>query len=212
MRTDTAAGLKLEGLLHDLNNMFQTISEAADLLEEDPHWLGVAGVLHRSVSRGRRIVDSFSTSAPAPQDFGTTLDNAIEFARDVFQAMHAPQVEFVRAVEAGIYPRGSPGAWERVLLNLFVNAAQAMKQAGVVEITARRQVGAIEISVADNGPGIASEILPRIFEPRFSTKSSGSGLGLHIVKSIVTENGGSITAANRIGAPGVSFCIRTPET
>ena len=68
----------------------------------------------------------------------------------------------------------------------------------------------IELTVADEGTGIQEELLSKIFTPRFSTKSSRSGLGLHIVASIVKGNGGTVTAANRETGKGAVFTIRLP--
>jgi signal transduction histidine kinase len=208
---DEAADLRLAGLVHDLNNVFETICDAADLLEEDPKWAKVAAAINRSVSRGQRIVDSYSAGALGKQDFNAVLDNSIEFACDLLKAVNAPQVEFVRSVDPGIQVGGSAAAWERVLLNLFVNSAQAMKTGGTVEVHAHREEGCTEICVADTGPGIPDEILPQIFDPHFSTKSANSGLGLHIVKSLVAQNGGEVHAANRTDGAGAAFHIRMPR-
>lgn len=211
MEPDTSSQLALEGLVHDLNNVFETISDAAELLAADPNYAFLAAALRRSVVRGRRIVEDFTATALGPQDFAALLDSAIEFAGDLFQALDAPPVEFRRDLEPGIRVRGSFTAWERVLVNLFVNAAQAMKEGGAIEVSARQTGDVVEISVADSGPGIPAEILPEIFKPHFSTKSPKAGLGLHIVRSIVTQNGGVVTAANRVDSPGAVFSIRLPR-
>jgi signal transduction histidine kinase len=92
---------------------------------------------------------------------------------------------------------------ERVLLNLVLNAAEAIGERGGtarqnrIEISARRGAGHIAILVADNGPGIPLEALDKIFDPFFTTKHTGTGLGLAIVNRIVEAHGGSITAQNR---------------
>lgn len=211
MEPDTSSQLALEGLVHDLNNVFETISDAAELLAADPNYAFLAAALRRSVVRGRRIVEDFTATALGPQDFAALLDSAIEFAGDLFQALDAPPVEFRRDLEPGIRVRGSFAAWERVLVNLFVNAAQAMKEGGAIEVSARQTGDAVEISVADSGPGIPDEILPEIFKPHFSTKSPKAGLGLHIVQSIVTQNGGVVKAANRSDSPGAVFSILLPR-
>jgi signal transduction histidine kinase len=102
-----------------------------------------------------------------------------------------------------------------VLVNLFLNSAQAMKQGGEIQVRARRTGGSVEIVVADEGPGIPPEILPEIFKPHFSTKSSRrsafKGLGLHIVESVVSQNGGTVSAGNRAQTSGAEFTIRLPE-
>jgi signal transduction histidine kinase len=210
MGSDTTTDLGIEGLVHDLNNVFETISDAADLIEHDPKWKRVAGAIQRSVSRGQRIVGSYSASARGYQDFDAILDSSIEFAQDLFQAVHAPEVKFTRAVEPGICISGSAAAWERVFFNLFINAAQAMKDGGRIDVGAVRTNRLTEICVADTGPGIPLEILPQIFDPHFSTKSTNSGLGLHIVKSLITQNGGSVTARNRSDTSGAAFHIQVP--
>jgi signal transduction histidine kinase len=206
--------LTLEGLVHDLNNVFETISEVGDLLARDPKYTRVAGTLKRSVKSGSRILSSFFEQTQASLEFDVILDNAIEFAGDSLQAVRGPSIEFVRKLEEGIRLRGNPYAWERVLANLFLNAAQAIAQAGedggTIEIQAARTPAGLEITIADNGPGISPKVLPRIFEPRFSTKAKRSGLGLQIVQTIVRTNGGEVSASNRPSSKGAQFRITLP--
>ena len=120
------------------------------------------------------------------------------------------KLEFTRNIEEGVRMRGNATAWERVFMNLFLNAAQAMEEDGVVEIAAARTARGVEIVVSDDGPGISAKILPRVFEPGFSTRAKRSGLGLHIVKSIVAEHGGIVEASNRPNRQGAQFSILLP--
>jgi len=210
MSPQATPDLTLEGLVHDLNNVFETMSEAADLLSKDPKYARLAATLRRSVEHGHRILGSYFESSMASLEFEAILDNAIEFARISLEAVRGPQIEFTRELEAGVRLRGSPAAWERVLVNLFLNAAQAMPEGGRVEVAARRTGEGVEITVSDSGPGISARILPQIFEPRFSTRAKRSGLGLHIVQTLVRENGGDVAAANRHPGPGAIFTIRLP--
>jgi len=212
MAEQATSDLTIEGLVHDLNNVFDTISEAADLLERDPKNERIGRAIRRGVIRGNRILSSFQASALAAQDLDGVVANAIEFAGDLFEAVNAPSVEFTTSIEPDIRLRGSPAAWERVLLNLFVNAAQAMPEGGAVDVQARRDGDATEIVITDNGSGIPAEILPQIFQPHFSTKTSSTGLGLHIVESIVSANGGAVRAENRTDAPGARFTIQLPDS
>jgi signal transduction histidine kinase len=99
-------------------------------------------------------------------------------------------LEFSSEIDADFRLKGDAAGWERVFVNLFLNSAQA----GAREIRIRAQGN--EIVVSDDGPGIALELLPTIFQPRVSTKSIISGLGLYVVQSIVEQNGGFVTAAN----------------
>ena len=97
--------------------------------------------------------------------------------------------------------------------NLFLNAAQAMRKPGRIEIGAEQGDGSLKITVADNGPGIPVDILPRVFRAHVSTNTNNarrSGLGLHIVLTIVKKYSGRVTAANRENRTGAVFTILLP--
>jgi signal transduction histidine kinase len=184
------ADLTLEGLVHDLNNVFQTIGESAELLEDDPRWEKLAQTLQRSVDRGQRIVHSILESNRTVVELAPVIENATQFCRDYLEYANRPKMEFTHEIEPNFRLKGDAAQWERVLVNLFLNSAQA----GATNISVEAREG--QIVVIDDGPGISPELLPRIFEPRVSTKSIVSGLGLYVVQSIVEQNGGSVSAAN----------------
>jgi signal transduction histidine kinase len=198
------ADITLEGLIHDLNNVFQTISEHAELLASDPKWKRVAGGLERCVERGKRIAGSIVESSRASTELAAELapvvDRAVESARDYLEGAHATPVNFQSRIDPGFRLPGSPAAWERVLVNLFLNAAEA----GATRVDIRATD--YEISIDDDGAGISPELLPRIFEPHVSSKSAVSGLGLSIVQSIVEKNGWLVSARNREQG-GATFTI-----
>ena len=200
--------LTLSGLVHDLNNVFQTLVEAADVLSSDPHWAPLAAAILRSVERGRGITASFQAADQPLAPFQTILNNAIAFAEDSLIASGRPQIRFAYDIEAGLALRRM-WAWERVLINLFSNAVRAMPQGGTIEVRARRLGSQVELTVRDEGPGIPPEILDSLFRPRVSTTGSG-GLGLHIVETIVKEESGEVRAANRADRSGAEFVIVTP--
>ena len=214
MKQERGSDLTVAGLAHDLNNVFETIAEAAEVLAADAKWARLAATIQRCVDRGARIVDGFAENVRDTLEFAGILENAINHSSDVLRATQMVELDFRKNVEAGIRLPGPPAAWERVLVNLFLNAAQVMKEDRVVEVSARRSEQEIRITVADNGPGIPEEILPHFFEPRQTTRKGRSrevrsGLGLHIVKSLVTENGGTVEASNR-RSHGAQFTIRVP--
>jgi signal transduction histidine kinase len=182
--------LTLEGLVHDLNNVFQTISESAELLEDDPKWENLAHTLQRSADRGHRIAHSILETNRSPIELAPIIENASQFCQDYLECANRPKLEFSSEIDADFRLKGDAAGWERVFVNLFLNSAQA----GAREIRIRAQGN--EIVVSDDGPGIALELLPTIFQPRVSTKSIISGLGLYVVQSIVEQNGGFVTAAN----------------
>jgi signal transduction histidine kinase len=92
---------------------------------------------------------------------------------------------------------GHPDALARAFANLLLNAADAVGGTGAVEVIARAGNGHVEVRVLDSGPGIAPEALERIWEPDFTTKSRGTGLGLALVKQTVQAHGGGVWARNR---------------
>ena len=202
--------LSLDGLVHDLNNVFETIARNSDLLAMDPKYTKMAAALQRSSTQGIRILSSYFELSLASLDLDAILDRATDFARDFVQLKRGVQLEFTRRIEEGLRLRGNPTAWERVFMNLFLNAAQAMDGDGVISIEAARSSRGVEIVVSDNGPGISPKILARVFEPGVSTRAKRSGLGLHIVKTIVEAHGGSVEAANCPSGKGAQLSILLP--
>jgi signal transduction histidine kinase len=202
----------LPGLLHDLNNIFQTLVDAADLLSEDPHWRPVSAAILRSVERGRHVALSLQANRGPELPFQTILDSSIAFIEDAMLVTRAPAIQFKCRVDqavGGAIELPGNWAWERVLINLFLNSMRAMPQGGGIEVDARATNSEIQIVVRDSGCGIPLDVLEHLFEPGISTYSSG-GLGLHVVKSIVEEYGGSVRAANRADGPGAEFSITLP--
>src|SRR5258708_37088400 len=105
------------------------------------------------------------------------------------------------------------GLFRQVLLNLALNAQQAMPRGGLIELQTRFRDGQVELEIIDNGCGMDSQTLSRIFEVFYSKKPSGkpsgSGLGLATVKRIVEAHGGGITVANE-PSRGTRFSISLP--
>jgi signal transduction histidine kinase len=216
--------LKLAGLVHDLNNVFQTLVDVADVLSHecsDPQSAKLAAAILRTVDRGKNItLDLQDRNANRPEvasSEGTPLDkivaNAIAFLEDSQIAGRGPKVRFACELEPGLaLGSGHVGrwAWERVFINLFVNSVRAMPTGGTVTVAARRGLpGQMEIFVRDQGCGIAPELQDRLFEPHVSGSAS-TGLGLHIVKTIVESDGGYVRTSNLQGKPGAEFVITVP--
>jgi signal transduction histidine kinase len=203
-----ATDLTLPCLVHDLNNVFQTLVEAADLLSGDPRWAPVSAVILRSIERGKGITGSMQQVEQAPAPFEAILANAIAFAEDSLIGGRGPEIRFSCDIEPGIR-LARTWAWERVLINLFSNAMRAMPEGGTIYVTARVQDGRVEFIVRDEGAGIAPEILDDLFRPNVSTRARG-GLGLHIVETIVKQDEGQVRAANCAGGKGAEFVISIP--
>jgi signal transduction histidine kinase len=204
--------LTLPGLVHDLNNVFQALVDAADLLAEDPRWAKVSSAILRSVERGHHISASLAAGEGMSAPFETILADARTFVEDWMAGGRKRgkrnAIRFVCAVEPGIELRHG-WAWERVLINLFLNSLRAMPKGGTIQVSARRAGQEVEIRVRDDGIGISPALLNRLFEPEVSGTGS-SGLGLHIVRTIVRQDGGTVRAANT--NPGAEFVISLPAS
>ena len=194
MRKDLA----LAGLMHDLNNVLQAIGQAADILSTDPEWAELAESILASVERGRAIVQSAS-EAPSHVNLAAVAKRALSASRLTAELQIPPGLGFA----------GKPLAIERVFTNLLVNSEQA--GATRFRITATVDTD-IVIEALDNGSGIPESILPMVFRAGVSGARS-TGLGLHIVQTIIREHGGSIHAENQNeGESGAKFVIRIPVT
>lgn len=195
------AALTIEGLVHDLNNVFQTMAEGADVLSSDPKWAKLAATLQRSIERGQRIAHSIVEQKRTSVEFSAMMDNAVQSVRDYVETVSGSSITFQRHIEAGFRVPGDAASWERVFVNLFLNSAEAGGKH--ISITATGD----EIAIRDDGPGIEPGLLPNIFQPHVSSKPILSGLGLYVVRSIVEGNGGTVTAANEADG-GAVFRIR----
>jgi len=100
--------------------------------------------------------------------------------------------------------------FEVVFTNLILNAIQAMNNVGKIDITILDKDDFVLIEVQDSGPGIPRELLPKIFDPLFTSRQIGTGLGLPSCKNIVENHGGIITVNTTLGK-GTTFSIRLPK-
>ena len=105
--------------------------------------------------------------------------------------------------------RVDPGMLKQAILNLFINAQQAMNERGEIIAQTSRQNDEAVIQISDTGKGIPPERLPNIFNAYYSSRPNGSGLGLPTTKKIIDAHGGTITVDSEPGK-GTSFTIRLP--
>jgi len=213
--------LTIPGLIHDLNNVFQTLVAAADRLSENNPSSPLSKAVLRSVERGIRICLSLQSVESPGAPFASILEDAISFVEDARLVTQGPEIHFQRNVAGKIELRRN-WAWERVLINLFLNSAQAMPAGGTIAVEARRCGPDFLIVIRDTGTGIAPHLVDQLFQPHVSTKPRNSsngtipfrhhqgGLGLHVVETIVQEDGGTVRAHNRSDGPGAEIVISVP--
>jgi C4-dicarboxylate-specific signal transduction histidine kinase len=168
---------------------------------------------HRAAEVIRRLRALFKHGElrTAPLDVNELVSETLELARTDLVMRHVVAVaELAPALPA---VRGDRVQLQQVVLNLIVNATDAMgaTDAPLRELAIRtaRTDGGIQLRVADRGPGIPAEHLDRIFEPFWTTKPTGMGIGLAICRSILDAHGGRVTVANRADG-GAEFSVVVP--
>jgi len=149
-----------------------------------------------------------SNQAPCRETF--LLDQLV---RDVCDAL-SPQL-FAQGIKADLdipphlLVTADRGMLRRAILNLILNALDAMPGGGEIVVTGTRGAAGVELEVADSGPGVPGDVEQRLFEPFFTTKSGGTGLGLAIVERITAAHGGRVRASN-CPQGGAAFTIHIP--
>jgi two-component system, NtrC family, sensor histidine kinase HydH len=196
-------------LAHEIRNPLSSLDIHVQLLEEDlavlaPQMRGqlsprleiIRGELHRLEG----IVERFLRLAgPAgvdlePVDILAILTHVCELLRPEAGARN---IGITTRIEGPLpHVMADPVRLTQALLNLLINALQAVEKNGRVEVSAAVADGLVCVAVSDNGPGIPPEELASVFDPYFTTKAEGSGLGLWIAQQIATAHGGSLQAHN----------------
>ena len=207
-----ALGQLSAGLAHELRNPLGTIRASSEMLArnvsaENEVTREMAGFIAAEVDRCNSLITRFLQFARplqvrlAKADLGQTIDRAVEMVQ-----REAPGIAIYRNYEPEIRPFPFDAElMERVFYNLLLNAAQATAAGGAVTVKTRAAAGGAEIAVIDRGTGIGKEQVDSIFNPFFTTKPEGVGLGLAIVAKIVDEHGGKIAVES---APGKGSVFR----
>jgi hypothetical protein len=204
---------------HEINNPLDGITRLVNLARRVGAESGDARVeqyladAHKGLMRLATIVRDlldFSRSASGAVDPMPLRETLSEAARNMAATAEKAGVRIGIDCDDRLPPLRSATLYH-VLVNLIKNAIEAMPSGGRVEVCARSLPDAVVLSVADTGPGIPPEVLPRLFEPFFSLKATGkgTGLGLVICKDLIEKQGGTVVAANRPEG-GAVFTVTIP--
>jgi signal transduction histidine kinase len=196
---------------HELRNPLGVIKNAVYylnlVLPKDERVRTHLAILDRQVATATRIISGmldFARSTP-PARASTDVNTLVRGGLD--RLLPPATIRVVRDLAEELRPVMVDADQLQVVLdNLFSNAVQAMPDGGVLTVRTRGQDGRVEISVEDTGPGIPPDHLERIFEPLFTTKSTGIGLGLTLAKRLTEVNGGALRIENEPGS-GARFTI-----
>jgi signal transduction histidine kinase len=241
VRTEKLAsmGRLVAGIAHEINNpvnaVINTLGPLSDTIHQIAHGKNgdgapssetdIAGlakeaeemlrVVERGAARSKAIVQALHNysrgdeETPRELNLARSVDDTLDLLRH-----RLTNVRVEKEIETGLRVRGFAGQIDQVFMNLITNAAQAIgtrERGGTIRVAVARAGDEVEISIADDGPGIPPEVIPRIFDPFFTTKDvgEGSGLGLSIVHGIIERHGGKIRVDSRVGE-GTTFRITLP--
>jgi PAS domain S-box-containing protein len=226
-----ALGQLAAGVAHDFNNLLGVIQNHAELVEmkvgPDSKATKNLSAILQATGRARDIVITLNgLGRENPQGSDVALGDhqtfelhpLVEETQGLLQAsLKGIEIAVSASSDAQrVALNGDSGALQQVLVNLCVNASHAIgeRRGGRIEVrTQRVSDKRVAIEVVDNGSGIPEDVMQRIFEPFFTTKEvgKGTGLGLAMVRSIVTKMGGTIDCKSRVGE-GTTFTVELPTT
>jgi len=226
-----AIGRLASGFAHDLNNPLGSVLGFIDLAQrtiersDGPIPEALTGHLEKARDAAdfcralSRNLLAFARRRPFGQsnhgefDIRETIDSTLAVCA---AAIRQSGCEIVVVVPDGLTLSGDPSTLQQVVMNLVVNAADAIaeseQEGGTIEVVVTTGSDGIHLEVSDDGPGMPGEVAERIFEPLFTTKagSRGTGLGLFVVNRIIEEAGGAIEVETTPGV-GTSFKLEIPD-
>jgi signal transduction histidine kinase len=229
---DHAIGQMAAGLIHDFNNVLETVDQAIAVMEmrqeaTREQQLSYLAMMHRAVRRGSEITGRLrqylrsGTGVSESLDLRELLEDTVELARPMLHSSHN-NVRLNSQIQPVGRVRGNAADLRRMFTNLILNALQAMPHGGELEVHCETVAGQrsgdrlaanhgsrARVQVCDTGAGIPAHVQKKIFRPYFTTKPAGTGLGLSESQRIVHSMGGRIHFHSEQGR-GTRFVVELP--
>ena len=203
-------------IMHDLKNLTNSlslISQNAEHNMDDPEFRkDTIKTIDGTVSRMKKLIERLS-SVPRGVELKMVETDVNDFIRAALKKVHLPRdKKVVITSEVGPVPPIyiDREAVEMVLMNLIINAYDAIEQEGIIKVYANSNGESVNMVVQDNGSGISGELIDTaLFRPFKTTKKNGFGIGLYQCKTLIEAHGGSISAQSEVGT-GTSFTVTLP--
>jgi signal transduction histidine kinase len=212
-----AVGQMTAGLVHDFNNVLNTINEAVAVLEMDPQRSGrdrtVLSIIGNAVHYGAETIRNTrdylvgSRDKPSRVDIRQLMEEVLELTNPLLQTHTS--VKVVRETQDCGFVRANADELRRAFTNLVLNALDAMPQGGTLTVGCTLSNGRVVISLRDTGIGIPLEAQKKIFSPYYTTKAKGTGLGLAGARRAIQAQGGEIRFES-VPAEGTVFYVTLP--
>ncbi|MCE5239716.1 PAS domain S-box protein [bacterium] len=213
------------GVAHDLNNTLAGIIGPTDLLlltEDDPQKQRSLNAIMAAATRGAETVRRIQRFSKARTDLDKQVFDLRELTEDVIFSLRPRWRDVAQRqgltirlhdeVPSGLAVHASAGEVGNVLMNLIVNACEAMSADGDITIAGAQKGDTVEFQVRDTGSGMSADTMANIFQPFFSTKGAdNSGLGLAVIHGIILRHGGTITVDSQPGE-GTVFTVTLPTS
>ena len=214
-----AVGEFAAGLAHEVRNPLTAIR--IDLQRADEKLDGDSALrvpIRRALGQVERL-DATVTGALRLARSGHVSDATVDVLVPLDAAMHGAEPAMARSGAtlevafpsgAGVPVRGDAAALEQLFLNLLLNAAQSFDNGGVVRVGVEADDGVVRVTIRDAGRGMTPEVKARLFEPFYTTRADGTGLGLPMARRIARAHGGEIEVESVPGA-GTTVVVRLPR-
>ena len=212
-----AAGRLSVSIAHEVNNPLQSVQNCLHLAgrrdlpeaQREEYFELAKSELNRLMSTVQRMLDFYRPGAVSPSavDLHDLLYYVLNLMSKQLEKQGIRVITDIPDTLPSVVAVGSQ--IQQVIINLILNSFDAMPEGGELRISAQVVKGEVEILLEDNGPGIPADHQAHIFEPFFSTKDGGTGLGLTVSYNIVTAHGGTLELASNTG-PGACFRIHLP--
>jgi len=209
-------GSLTSGVAHDLNNLLTVITSVSSALgtqvqEHDQETKGLLGELEAATSRAALMTTQLLSLGRSPTQHTEVVDlsTTAERLSELLSRLLGANTVYSLDIEPGVQIIASRTGVEQILLNLAVNARDAMPSGGKLTLRISRLPAFALLEVSDTGQGMSDEVKSRVFEPFFTTKSSGTGLGLATVKQLIDHFKGRIEVDSSPGK-GTHFRLHFP--